>query len=317
MTRKNIFLFCILLLTGGTIKAQKDTLVSGMYLSRLYDFNLIEDAYSADFWIWFLTEDSTETTLAPVEITNSKSNRMMLSTCERREVAGKYWTYQHYEAKMHHDWDTRKFPFDKQILEIVVETDKDDTEQTILLDQENSGAMKDLVSQGWKSKSFNISKRLKHYKTNFGDPEISKGETAYEDIVLSVELTRYNRWFTLLKLIVGLWVAFMVAALAFLVPPIYNTPKFSASVGGLWAAIGNKHIADMYVPSTDSMSLIDALHVVTFVIMLAIISIAVVTLRFQQKEDHETVKKINFYGFRAVLCIYIVANVVLITWANF
>lgn len=294
--------------------AQKDTVKIGLYINRLYDFDLLTDAYSVEAWLWFVNKDSTIKWETACTIANAKSQTLAMSDKKKRGNQF-YWSYLHKYAQIHHDWQTQKFPFDNQILRIELETDQDEQEQAIIFDKESSGVARNAASQGWKLDESRFYTQKINYPTSFGDPEL-KGSTTYETLVTELVLQRNNRWLTFLKLVVGLWVAFLVAAMAFLVPAIYNTPKFSASVGGLWAAIGNKHIADMYVPSSDSISLIDAMHLFTFGCMLSIICIAVYTLTLQHREEHEKVVLVNKMAFRILLGLYFVVNIALVVWAN-
>jgi hypothetical protein len=309
------FALIVVLLINHQLFGQKDTVTIGFYINRMYDFDLVTNAFSVDLWSWYISRDSSVDWSKAASITNTKTSNILTSEREFRPLLNKLWTYQHHISQIHHDWQTQKFPFDYQRLAVVIETDQDKTEQVIILDKEHCGVTNQVTSQGWKIHHQNFYLRNNIYATTFGDPEL-KGSTEYEQVVAEVILERHNRWLTFFKLIIGLWVAFLVAAMAFMVPSIYNTPKFSASVGGLWAAIGNKHIADMYVPSSDTISLIDSLHLITFMAMLIIICIAVYTLRLQHREEIDKVVLVNKWSFRIILVGYILINIILIGWAN-
>jgi hypothetical protein len=50
--KNRALLFALFLLITTLAKAQKDTCKLGLYLNTVYDFNIEEKSFMADFWLW-------------------------------------------------------------------------------------------------------------------------------------------------------------------------------------------------------------------------------------------------------------------------
>ena len=117
--------------------------------------------------------------------------------------------------------------------------------------------------KGWRVDSSKIWNGVSHYKSNFGDPTLN-GESQYSKVHYTIFLSRES-WSLFFKLFTGCYVAFLVSFLVFFIKPIYVDPRFGLSIGGLFAAVGNKYVVDANIPSSISFTLVDKIHDITFV----------------------------------------------------
>jgi hypothetical protein len=110
-----------------------------------------------------------------------------------------------------------------------------------------------------------------------------------------------------MKMITGLLIAFLISCCVFFIKPINTDPRFGLCVGGLFTAVGNKYITDNIVPSTNSITLIDTLHIITFTYIFLIIIQSVFSLMIFERDTERAIKiskKFDFYSFIAIFISY-------------
>ena len=103
-------------------------------------------------------------------------------------------------------------------------------------------------------------------------------------------MARKDPYLVLFKLITGLLVAFIISCCVFFIKPVNTDPRFGLSVGGLFAAIGNKYIVESKVPATNQITLLDNIHNLTFVYILLITILSVISLQIYEKKTQASKK---------------------------
>jgi len=314
--KKFVLVFIVLL--GANIfpqvnSSKVDTATVGIYLNSLTDFNISDQSFSADFWLWFnYTNDSLPFNDA-VEITNAKS--ASFTNFAHMKKDGINWDMMKWNAVLFKEWDVNAFPFDKQKLTIKIDHTIFDHHRLVFIADKNTSSIdSNLTLSNWKIDSLSFYSKNQTYNTTFGDPLI-KGTSTYPSVTADVYLTRQNSWGTLFKMLTGVYVAFSIVLLAFFVKP---SDRLGLCVGGLFAAVGNKYIIESAVPSTVSNTLFDNIHNLTFVAIFVVLVIAVIAFKWNETDKPEFIlkaKKLDRLSFFAVLVVYFLVNAILIARA--
>ncbi|MGL2965883.1 hypothetical protein [Flavobacterium sp. XGLA_31] len=286
--RKNIILllFCTMIFIPNKSWSQKDTISIGAYINSLYDFNLTDNSYKTEFWLWMKYDKNAELDSLPnqIEFINAKSAPQIeaASTNSRGKVN---WFGAKYIAEFQKNWDVTSFPFDKQKLKISIESGEYSSDKIVFkCDYKNSKLNQDIKDNinEWNVIQSKFYIDESHYNTTFGDPDL-KTKSSYPSFNFEVYLARKDPYLVLFKLITGLLVAFIISCCVFFIKPTNTDPRFGLSVGGLFAAIGNKYIIESKVPATNQITLLDNIHNLTFVYILIITILSVVSLHIFEK----------------------------------
>ncbi len=296
--------------------SQKDTCKVGVYINRIYDFKLDDKSFMADFWIWMNYKNDSLDFEKKHDITDSKSTEFSHYTKEKK--SGINWATQKCKAQIMQQWEVADFPFDEQKLHLIIEDAENDTSQLIYIaDEHNSKLDSCCISNEWDVESFTIKNKIKTYATTYGNPLLS-GSSSYPLVVAEISIKRNHSWLLLLKLLTGAYVAFLISSLVFFVSSKNQDSRFGLCVGGLFAAISNKYIAESVVPTSNTTTLIDNVHNLTFGFILLIVIISIITLKLYQSGDtrkYALSLKIDRIGFWAVLISYVLLNVMLVIMA--
>ena len=283
----------------------KDTVYVGAFVNSFYDFDIAERSFKTDLWLWFLYTREGLDLSDKIEIANTKD--YSINNVSLDKTKGFQWLGMRLKAEVMKDWDVRNYPFDKQSLDVVIESQEFDTSAiTLLADSKNSSIDEQFHFKDWVLNKFKLTNFYRIYNTSFGDQELT-GKSVYPAIKLNIEITRKYSWLILFKLITGVIIAFMIASSVFFINPLNTDPRFGLCVGGLFAAVGNKYIVEGTIPATTSNTLLDNIHNTTFIFIFIIIVLSIISLKMREIDTEKSVlrsQKIDKIGFFACATIY-------------
>ncbi|MFL5729439.1 MAG: hypothetical protein ACJ75J_08135, partial [Cytophagaceae bacterium] len=111
------------------------------------------------------------------------------------------------------------------------------------------------------------------------------------------------------------FIAFMISSVSFFLSVDEVDSRIGLSVGGLFAAVGNKYIIDSSLPETSQFTLVDTLHSLTFIAIFLTVVISAVCLRIYNKGNVEKAAKINRRSYRSLISIYVLLNLTFVLLA--
>lgn len=301
-----IAFFLLLFSTLVNRSVAQDTVKVGAYITSLYDIDLAANSFQADFWLWFIYQSDSLSPLKTVEIVNAKSVDYSLDLTER--IDSVFWASKKCRALLKQSWEVAYFPFDEQVLEIILEeSDADLGSMVYIVDSLNTKLDKDQQLPDWTIKDFSIKEGAKIYETSYGDPRLD-GQSEYARIELNITLQRKS-FGLFLTLFTGVYVSFFISLLVFYIDPIHVDPRFGLSVGSLFAAVGNKYIVDSILPQTVSFGLADQIHVVTYLSILLCIILSVFSLRWYKHGRVLESRRLDRRAFWIILITYVSMNI--------
>jgi hypothetical protein len=166
----------------------------------------------------------------------------------------------------------------------------------------------------WDVTAFQLTAGTKKYPTTYGDPTLS-GSSEYPYAALHITIKRKS-WGLFFSLFTGLYVAFFISSLVFFIDPIEVDPRFGLSVGGLFAAVGNKYIVDSILPQSTTFTLVDKLHILTYIFLLVCIVFSVISLRIWKNGKEKAAVRFDRRAYIAIVSLYILINAALIWSAS-
>lgn len=308
---KKVFLailagFCLL----GRAFAQEeavippDTVKLGVFFTSVYDLNLAEKSFTADFWIWYNYTNDSINPLESVEISNAKEFEFQSPDIEK--IGNINWATHKCKATIKKEWNLKNFPFDKQELHVEIEDAIYDSEQLIFVaDVANSKYDKNIKLDEWNIRSFKVEQLEKIYETTYGNPELS-GTSEYPGLIASFVLERDGIGL-FFKLFVGIFVAYLISLSVFFMGP-ENPERFGMIVGALFAGVANKYIVESLMPQTIMLTLPDKVHNLTFMYIIFHLAITVYAFRLSVKEKLKLGWRVDITCFLISIISYIAIN---------
>ena len=310
--KKSLLIFFALISLHVSGQEKKDSCFVGIYLKSLYDLSPSDFSFGADFYIWNNSTDS-QTLFQQIEIINAK--KIDESSYFSDKEGNSFLTYENCKTQLTHNWELKKYPFDKQHLKIIIEA-QNPIEYVYLSNDQNSFQLdKNLKLPGWNITGYSVEKTLTTYPSDFGYKHILVRDRRFNHLSFIVELSRKS-WGLYFKLFSGLYIAFLVSLLAFLIRPDHVDPRFGLSIGGLFASVANKYVVDANIPATIGFSFVDMVHFVTFIAILATLVCSVFSLKLYSGGALQQSRKLDKRAAIILTVTYVIINIFLIILAN-
>jgi len=241
---------------------QPQQLRIGAYLTGLGDLDPAKKSFSAAFWMWSVGSAAEVTALEQLEFPNAI--KVESPNVLEEETPQGIWTQRKVVGSFRHEWDLRRFPFDRQRLLIKLEeTEKDLSRRVYLADTANSSFDPEASPPGWRIVSTQLVSGSKGYRTSFGDPRLAPGAaSAYAKVELRVLLERLDHsafW----KLTVGAFAAALMALASYGLRVDQNSAlgsRFGLLAGSIFAAVISLRSAASELGAIGYFTLIDAVH---------------------------------------------------------
>lgn len=285
-----------------------DTIKVGVFFNSIYDLDLANKSFTADFWIWYNYTNDSLKPLESVEISNAKEFEFFSPDIEKMGHIN--WATHKCKATLKKEWNLKYFPFDKQQMHVEIEDAIYDSESLIYLaDTVNSKYDKNIQLDEWRIKSFHVSQLQKEYETTYGNPELS-GSSRYPGLIATFVLERDGIGL-FFKLFVGIYVAYLISLSVFFMGP-ENPERFGMIVGALFAGVANKYIVESIMPQTITLTLPDKIHNLTFIYIIFHLIITVVAYRLTVKEKVKLGWRVDLICFVVSLITFIAFNYYLV-----
>jgi hypothetical protein len=298
MRRFSFLLFVLYFLTTSTSNSQTvkeknvdlitqdqpDTVNVGAFISSIYNFDFSQSTISADIHFWCLYNDDKF----------DFQNELEFIDCTKTELRGvsvldveeKKWFYAKATLVSRQMYSTIEYPFDTQRIIISIESSEYGDDELVFVPDLKNSKIDPIVFEKfseWEFKKVSFEVNNSTYLTSFGYPDADS--RAYSRFNIIIDLERKDSWLILIKLITGILVAFMISTCVLWIRPSNTDPRFGLCVGALFASIGNKYIVESIVPSSNEVTLLDNIHNVTFIFILAIIIVSVISLNIYEKKE--------------------------------
>lgn len=290
-----------------------DTVKSGIYVTSIHDIDFKEKQYTVDFWLWLKYKNRSFDFVENLEIPQAKTVTKSFSTID--STGKEVYLLMKIQCLMKDSWSIDNFPFDHQILRLSIENSQFDS-QSLIFVPDTLGKQYDprFTLRGWNIDSLKVSAGTKVYETAFGDTSIKVPHTEYSNFKVRVGISR-NAIGIFWKMFLGMYVAFFIAFMCFYIHSDSIDSRFGLSVGSLFAVIGNKYIIDGSLPETTTFTLVDTLHGMTLVFILAVIISTAYSLRLIKRDKLSSANRFDRISSITLLVAYIILNIFFITEA--
>jgi hypothetical protein len=307
---KKIFIFLTFFLIIKKVCAQEismhqDTIKLGLYITSIRNIDFASNSFNADMWLWLHQKyhskkeyssihdeklDSVEPWFEwsdAIDANQGGQPKITRYSEENDEKKHIVWKSLKVSTQFKKKWDLRKYPFDSQKISINIESAEFDTTQRIIIIDKCMIDPNFLKNENeWSFSNFKTGDSIVSYPTTFGNTKSNKFDsTKYSSVFFSFELDRKNRWITFMKLFVGILISFLIALSVFFIKPTNLDARFGLCVGGLFSAIGSKYIVDGIIPVKYQNTLFDYIHNTTFLYILIITVISIISLRYYERVD--------------------------------
>ena len=260
---------CLLLLSASNVKAAPPQPVKvGVYLMNLYDLNMDEHSFYADFYIWFKWKGPIDPT--NIEFVNSIEKWSMASAAsgdgsDSLLKDGTRYRIFRVEGRFFHSFLLSRFPLDQHALDIQIENPEHDADSLVYVADTAGAAIRNTLQLvGWETRACTLESKIHDYKTNFGNPD--ENAQRYSNLTYSITLARPINYF-ILKMLLPLIVVMLVSIGALILHPSHIDTRSSLPIGGLLTAVFLQQSYSDALPDTGYMVLMDKIYLLAYILI--------------------------------------------------
>jgi hypothetical protein len=241
----------------------------GIYVTDVYDVDLKKGSYTADFYLWFKWRGDVNP--RRFEIVNGYIAAKSIDS--HTTVNGFHHISYRCRAIMHKQFNLSDYPWDTQVLPIVIEDDDSDVNSLIYVaDVEDSKTSSGMKVADRVISTFKVFVHDNVYNTTFGNPErAADAQATYSRFVAEVTVVHAGiRGFV--KTFLSLFIAVAIAFLTFIIPPGDLPPRFSMGLTGLFGAVSSQIVLYQLLDECPYLTVADKIHYIAlFFIFLSIL----------------------------------------------
>jgi len=266
------FVFSLAIFFAASAAAQPQQARVGVYLMNLYDLNMNEHSFYADFYIWFKWRGRIDPT--KFEFVNaiekwSKDEAGFDADSLIVLPDGTKYKIMRVEARFFHSFSLNRFPLDRHELDIQIENPEYPVDSLVYLpDTSAAGIRSTLKMVGWNMETCQLNTSVNDYGSNFGNPK--ENAQRFSNIAYVISLARPYSYF-ILKMLLPLLVVMMVSLGALLLHPSYTDTRSQLPIGGLLTAVFLQQSYGDALPDTGYMVLMDKIYLLAYVLISMIL----------------------------------------------
>ena len=264
-------------------------------------------------WLWMRYKNKALDFWNNLEVPQAKTVVKSFATID--SSSDEIYLLMKLQCVMKDSWRIDNFPFDDQTLRFALENSQFDTKAMVFV-VDSLGETFDprFALSGWHIRHLAVSSAVRSYESAFGDIKIPAPHTEYSSFKVKIDIDR-DALGLFWKMFLGMYMAFLAAFMGFYIHLDNADSRFSLSVGGLFAVVGNKYIVDAVLPESVSFTLVDLLHGITLLFIVIIIVCNVISLRLGKSDKDATAQRFNTISARGLIISYILLNIFFIAKA--
>jgi hypothetical protein len=255
----------------GNLQGQEPTEARcGIYLMNLYDLNVSEYSFYADFYLWMKWEGECDP--MNIEFVNAIEKwgftQIDFEEEASEDEAGAYYNGMRTEGRFFHSFDLRRFPLDRHELSIRVENADHPVDSLVYVPETQAGLYReDFAIPGWKIEGARILSHSNFYNTDFGAPEA--GPSYYSNFTFLLTIARPLSYF-LLKLMLPLLVVIAASLGGLFIHPNHIDARISLPIGGLLSCVFLQQSYSSALPDVGYMVLMDKIYLLAYILIAAV-----------------------------------------------
>ncbi len=213
---------------------------------------------------------------------------------------GTTYTIAKFTATVIQPWDVRNFPFDRQNLNLVIESVGLPSNMIrIVPDTQNSIISEELRISGWNVGGLQLDALDYTYQSTFGDPSQQLG--VYPRIVAGIPIHRIG-YRLFINAFLGFFISFLITSLHYL---LHVDSRLGLIMTALFAAVGNKYTIDTYFPNQPAFSLSDLIQICSFRMIAIGLITTVMSLRLVKAGNEAHSNRLNHLALTIIVPAYI------------
>ena len=287
-------LLLIVLLSSNPLSAGQQADVS-MYILNLGKFDISTGSFTADFYLSMKCKD--ECSPEKFEFMNGRA------TSTDKIIDKPNEKFYRIHANLNSPVNLKKFPFDTQKMEIILE-DKENTVEDLHYNPviSESGIDESIVFTGWNIDSWSAEKK-EHFYPIYNE--------TYSQYVFTINISKIALN-SFIKTILPIIFIVLIVLFSFIIDPDKITQRLTMAGSSLIASVMFHVSLTNQIPSTGYLTFADKFMILTYFILLVTFIINIILLDLQERKKTDLMEKIHKKTEYSMLIVVPILYIILI-----
>jgi hypothetical protein len=288
-------------------QAEPTTTKFGVYVTDIHGIDVINNSYEMDMYVWWVSDHKTFNPESDFQIVNGR-HWTVRGVNTRVLPDGRHYTAAFVSATVQHNWNLRRYPFDKHVLQVIFESPFTASEMRLEPDITDS-KLSDLVEiPGFSLGTLRLLEYVKGYDTRFGLG--ADNADRFSRVVMELVIERESH-FLAVTLFIGLLVANLISLFIYVVKVSSLGIRATLGTTAILAAVGNVYTLGDQVTRASRSLLVIQMTVATFTMIVVALITSIAAEWLCEHDKSQTAERMNW----AVFCIAVVTFIAYVAWS--
>lgn len=261
----------------------------GVWMNSIHTIDFQDGSFGAEFYLWWISPDEDFRPFEALQILNGRQWTTR-GIYKRQLPDGRYHTSGYVSVTINHDWELLKYPFDRQTLQIIIETPYTSSEVRLAPDAEQSTLSEFLEIQGYTVSDLTVTERVNQYNSDFGLGD--EAGTRFSRFVVSMDADRESGRLVLAMLI-GFFASNLIVLLTYTVQIKMLAVRGTMIASAIFCAVGNMNLLNGQLNPAVGSLLVDRFALGSFCMIVIALANSILVDRLAVREHSTIAHRVN------------------------
>jgi hypothetical protein len=293
----------VLVLVVNQSAAEARRVRIGFFVTSISAIHPADGSFQIQGFVWFIDPAAAFDPERDLEVVARSESVRTIERLKMPDGAG--YTGVILDAVIDKTFDLRRYPFDRQELEILLESTNDISQIVFVPDLKDSRIADFVRLPGWHAESLTLRSAPASYASGFGH---RPPDVAFSRVAVSVGVGR-DRSVLLIDSFSGYMVALLITSLVFAIPHTEFGTRVGMTTGSIFAAVFNLYRLQDAIGFDASFGLVDQVSLLTFSAILWTLALSLLTHRTQPRGRVQAILVDQRFGAGVILLHFVLIAV--------
>lgn len=262
----------------------------GMYVTGIHGPDVVNNSYDLNLYLWWVSDTRTIDPESDLQIVNGRQWQVRGANT-RTLPGGRHYSAAFVTATVNHNWNLRRFPFDRHVLRVIFETPYTASELRLVPDILDS-KLSDLVDlPGFRLGTLRLLEHVKGYDTRFGLG--TEKADQFSRVVMELEVARDSQYLVTTQF-TGLLAANLISLLMYMVNVSSLGIRATLATTAILAGVGNVYTLGEHVTRAARSLLVSQLATATFLMVLVALVTSIAAEWLLERDRSQAAVRLNW-----------------------
>ncbi|MEZ5446712.1 MAG: hypothetical protein R3F45_13155 [Gammaproteobacteria bacterium] len=273
----------------------------GMYVTGIHGLDVVNNSYDMDLYVWWVSEKHAINPVSDFQIVNGR-HWQVRSVNSRTLPDGSRYNAAFVSATVNHNWNLRRYPFDRHVLRVIFETPYTASELRLVPDIVDSKLSELVDLPGFRLGTLRLLEHVKGYDTRFGLG--TEKADQFSRVVMELEITRDSQYLVATQF-TGLLVANLISLLIYMVNVSALGIRATLATTAILAGVGNVYTLGEHVTRAARSLLVSQLATATFLMIVVALVTSIAAEWLLERDRGQAAVRLNWTACIVVTILFL------------